>query len=59
MFYPGVIVMTAQTVTVISGNPFAGSSVLVVFGYSGTAAETFAGQYGYMFVSLNSTGIGR
>ena len=47
--------MPAQTVTVISGNPFAGSSVLVVFGYSGTAA----GQYGYMFVSLNSTGIGR
>ena len=51
--------MTAQTVTVISGNPFAGSSVLVVFGYSGTAADTFAGQYGYMFVPLNSIGIGR
>ena len=52
-------VVIPQTVTRISGNPFAGSSVLVVFGYSGTAAETFAGQYGYMFVSLNSTGIGR
>ena len=49
-------VVIPQTVTVISGNPFVGSSVLVVFGYSGTAAETFAGQYGYMFVPLNSTG---
>ena len=52
-------VVIPQTVTRISGNPFAGSSVLVVFGYSGTAAETFASQYGYMFVSLNSTGIER
>ena len=52
-------VVIPQTVTRISGNPFAGSSVLVVFGYSGTAAETFANQYGYMFVSLNSTGVGR
>ena len=50
-------VVIPQTVTAITGNPFAGSSVLVVFGYSGTAAETFAGSYGYLFVPLDGTGL--
>ena len=49
-------VVIPKTVTSISGNPFAGSSVLVVFGYAGTAAEAFAGSYGYLFVPLDGTG---
>ena len=47
-------VVIPKGVTTISGNPFAGSGVQIIFGYPGTAAETFADEYGYLFVSLES-----
>ena len=47
-----VSVRIPATVTSISGDPFAGSSVRYILGVSGTAAQTFAGAYGYTFVSV-------
>ena len=46
-------VVIPETVTVISGNPFAGSSVQVIFGYEGSAAETFADDYSYGFITID------
>ena len=48
-------VMIPASVTSIDGNPFAGSNVLFVYGWSGTAAETFAQAYGYKFLSLDGS----
>ena len=45
-------VLIPKTVTQITGNPFAGSSVRYIYGYSGSAAQTLAASYGYTFVSF-------
>ena len=39
-------------VTSISGDPFAGSGVLFIYGTPGSAAETFANTYSYIFVPI-------
>lgn len=48
-------VLIPPTVTSIDGNPFAGSNILIVYGGSGTAAESFAQTYGYKFIALDSS----
>ena len=45
-----VTVYIPDGVTSISGDPFAGSSVRYIYGASGSAAEDFADDYGYIFV---------
>ena len=40
-------------VTSVSGNPFAGSSVTVIYGYEGSQAAVFAANYGYYFVAVD------
>ena len=47
-----VSVQIPASVTSISGNPFAGSGVVFIYGVPGTAAETFASAYGYTFVPV-------
>ncbi len=42
-------VFIPRSVTSISGNPFSGSSVRIIVGYPGTAAENLASEYGYLF----------
>ena len=46
-------VVIPKTVTSISGNPFAGSAVVAIYGYPGTAAETLANTYGYIFYPID------
>ena len=46
-------VVIPKKVATINGNPFSGSSVQVIYGYAGSAAETFAQAYGYYFVTIN------
>lgn len=46
-----------KTVTSISGNPFAGSGVQVIYGYADSAAQTFATAYHYYFVAIDDTGM--
>ena len=45
-------VLIPDTVTTIIGDPFAGSKVTLIFGYAGSAAQTFAEEYGYGFVAV-------
>lgn len=45
-------VFIPRSVTSISGNPFADSSVRIIAGYPGTAAESFASAYGYLFYPI-------
>ena len=47
-----VAVQIPSGVTRIEGNPFSGSDVQYIFGTSGTAAQTFAVEYGYTFVPV-------
>ncbi|MBR4501906.1 MAG: hypothetical protein IKP22_08455 [Clostridia bacterium] len=42
-----------KTVAVISGDPFGGNSMRYIYGYPGTAAETFAINHGYTFVAID------
>ena len=46
-------VFIPNTVTGISGNPFAGSSVQYIYGYAGSAAETLARNDGFIFVTID------
>lgn len=50
-------VVIPMTVTTIEGDPFAGTLVAEIFGYPGTAAETFANAYadarGYFFIPID------
>ncbi len=46
-------VVIPKTVTAITGNPFADSAVSTVYGYPGTAAQTYANTYGKTFVPLS------
>lgn len=48
-------VVIPNTITTITGNPFAGSTVNTVYGYPGTAAETYANTYSKTFVPLSDT----
>ena len=50
-------IVIPKTVTVISGNPFAGSDVQVIYGYAGSAAETFADEYSYGFIAVDDAWI--
>ena len=52
-------VIIPRTVKSIDGNPFAGSSVLYVFGSEGTAAETLANEYEYTFVAADDEWMSR
>ena len=45
-------VLIPDTVTTINGDPFEDSAVTIIFGYPGSAAQTFAGEYGYGFVPV-------
>ena len=47
-----VAVMIPDTVTSISGNPFAGSDVRFIYGTPGSPAQAFANTYGYTFVPV-------
>ena len=49
---PARAVVIPSTVTSISGNPFAGSSVGYIYGFAGTASETLAHNYNIQFVPL-------
>ena len=42
-----------EGVTTITGNPFAGSSVQVIYGYYASEADTFASSYGYYFIPID------
>ncbi len=42
-----------KTVYNIVDDPFARSGVQAIYGYKGTAADTFASQYGYYFVGID------
>ena len=46
-----IAVVIPAGVTGIEGNPF-GTSVWYIYGWPGTYAETFAGEYGYTFFSM-------
>ena len=46
-------VVIPKNVTSITANPFAGSSVTAVYGYSGSAAETLADSFGYCFIAID------
>ena len=46
-------IVIPKNVTEITGNPFEGSSLTTVYGYPGSAAETFANTYGYFFISID------
>ena len=46
-------IMIPKNVTEITGNPFSGSGLTTVYGYPGSAAETFADAYGYIFVPID------
>ena len=46
-------IVIPKNVTEITGNPFSGSGLTTVYGYPGSAAETFASTYGYYFVSID------
>lgn len=46
-------VVIPKSVTSISGNPFAGSSVTTIYGYAGSAAKTLATTYSYTFVTID------
>lgn len=52
-------VVIPKNVTVIAGNPFDGSGVTIIFGYSGSAAETFAERYGYCFIAVDDAWMAR
>ena len=45
-------VVIPKNVAEITGNPFANSQVQVIYGYEGSAAETFSESFGYCFVPL-------
>ena len=47
-------VLIPESVTAISGDPFAGSRVRYIYGYVGSAAEAFA-QGRYTFVPVEET----
>ena len=47
-------VVIPSSVTSITGNPFAGSSVTTIYGYPGSAAEAFTAQYpAYTFIPID------
>lgn len=47
-------VVIPGSVTSITGNPFAGIGTLTIYGYPGSAAETFASRYpGYTFIPID------
>ena len=46
-------VVIPKSVKKINGNPFAESSVICIYGYSGSVAQTFAASYGYGFVEID------
>ena len=47
-------VVIPGSVTSITGNPFAGIDTLTIYGYPGSAAETFASRYpGYTFIPID------
>lgn len=48
-------IVIPASVTEISGNPFEGSSISVIYGYKNSAAEYFATTYSYTFVPINDT----
>ena len=50
-------VVIPKGVTEITGNPFSGSSVQLICGYAGSAAEKFASDYGFDFVAVNDAWI--
>jgi len=43
----------SRSVNDISGNPFTGSSVQVIYGFPGTAAEALACSFGYAFLEID------
>ena len=47
------VVIIPKTVTSISGDPFAGSGLLYVYGYEDSAAQAFAAEYGYSFLTID------
>ena len=48
------VVIPKSVITVV-GNPFEGSNVQFIFGYSDSSAEAFASNYGYIFVPITDT----
>ena len=46
-------VVIPHSVTSIQGDPFSGSSVHVIFGYTGSAAQVYAFVFGYDFYALD------
>ena len=50
-----VAVMIPRSVNDIIGNPFAGSSVQVIYGFPGTAAEALADSFGYAFREIDDS----
>lgn len=48
-------IVIPKTVTSIAGNPFAGSQVTTIYGYPGSAAQTFAAAKGYNFVAITDS----
>ena len=46
-------VVIPKNVTSIVGNPFAGSSVRFIYGCTGSAAQTFAANNGFIFVKID------
>ena len=46
-------VVIPKNITRITGNPFAGSKVVFIYGYAGTCAETLAQDYGYSFIAVD------
>ena len=47
-------VVIPGSVTSITGNPFAGIDTLTIYGYPGSAAETFANRIpGYTFIPID------
>ena len=46
-------VVIPKTVTSFTGNPFAMSSVVCIYGYFGSAAQSLAATYGYAFVTID------